>query len=69
MVLDTSEEVKAKKKVLSEEDSMVDISASMLEESKTISKKAYTDLALYLQKHNEEDHLDEVSYCYRISPQ
>jgi hypothetical protein len=39
VVLDTSEEVKAKKKVLSEEDSMVDISASMLEESKTISKK------------------------------
>jgi hypothetical protein len=39
VVLDTSEEVKAKKKVLSEEDSMVDISASMLEESKTISKR------------------------------
>jgi hypothetical protein len=37
-VLDTSE-VDAKRKELSEEDSMVDISASMLEESKTISKE------------------------------
>lgn len=37
-MLDTSE-VDAKRKELSEEDSMVDISASMLEESKTISKE------------------------------
>jgi hypothetical protein len=37
-VLDTSE-VDAKRMELSEEDSMVDISASMLEESKTISKE------------------------------
>jgi hypothetical protein len=39
VVLDTSEEVKVKKRELSEEDSMVEISASMLEESKTISKR------------------------------
>jgi hypothetical protein len=39
VVLDTSEEVNAKKRELSEEDSMVDISASMLEESKIISKR------------------------------
>lgn len=38
-MLDTSEEVNAKKRELSEEDSLVDISASMLEESKTISKR------------------------------
>ena len=37
-MLETSE-VDAKRKELSEEDSMVDISASMLEESKTISKE------------------------------
>lgn len=39
VVLDTSEEVNGKKREVSEEDSMVDISASMLEESKTISKR------------------------------
>jgi hypothetical protein len=39
VMLDTSEEVNAKKRELSEEDSIVEISASMLEESKTISKR------------------------------